>query len=92
MIPAKKFFNAAVAGVCVLAVISGCKKTTVSNVETSTTASSAAPAPPAALQIVQAAQLKKGIDAMPELAGATTPTPTPAPMSSPASSPQFKSS
>jgi len=42
-------------------------------VETSTTASSAAPAPPAALQIVQAAQLKKGIDAMPELAGATTP-------------------
>jgi len=77
MIPAKKFFNAAVVGVCVLAVISGCKKTPVNNVETVTTVAQpvAAPAPaaPAALALASMPQLKKGIDAMPELASATTP-------------------
>ena len=77
MIPAKKFFNAAVVGVCVLAVISGCKKTPVNNVETVATAAQpvAAPAPaaPAALALASMPQLKKGIDAMPELASATTP-------------------
>lgn len=77
MIPTKKIFTAAVAGACVLAVISGCKKTPVNNVETITTAPqpAAAPAPaaPAALVLATTAPLKKNIDAMPELANPTTP-------------------
>jgi len=58
MTPAKKFSCSAVASLCVLVLVS--------------TASPAA-APPAALAITTAAPLKKGIDAMPELANPATP-------------------
>jgi len=78
MNPAKIFFSLAVVGVCALALVSGCKKTTDSSAPANVTvapaaAPVAAPAAPAALQVVQGKQLKKGIDAMPELADASTP-------------------
>jgi len=63
MIPAKKFLSVALAGVCVLAVILICKEAAVAS----------APAATAALALVPSKPLKKGIDAMPELANASTP-------------------
>src|SRR5580658_8166148 len=71
MIPAKKFKSAMVAGVCVLALILGCKKTAVASAPPTAAASPAAA--PAALALVASKPLKKGIDAMPELADASTP-------------------
>jgi hypothetical protein len=77
MNPVKKFFSLAVVGVCALALVSSCKKKADSTVPSTTAAATqpvaAPPAAPAALQIVQGKQLKKDIDAMPELADTSSP-------------------
>jgi hypothetical protein len=66
MIPARKFFSVAVAGVCALVLVFGCKKTEAA-------ALPVAPTVAAALQLAPSKPLKKGIDAMPELANPATP-------------------
>jgi hypothetical protein len=73
----KKYLGIAVVAACALALVSGCKKKAATDVPTAKIAEAAAPAvapTAAALQIVQGKPLKKGIDAMPELADASTPT------------------
>jgi len=74
MIPAKKFKSAVVAGVCVCAVIFGCKAMAAANVATPEPTAMTSPASaPAVLALVVSKPLKKGIDAMPELANPATP-------------------
>jgi len=76
MISDRKFFYAALASVCVLAMISGCKKTAADAPAPTKAAQPmaiAAPPAPAALTMAAMTPLKKGIDAMPELTNPATP-------------------
>jgi hypothetical protein len=74
MIPTKNFKSAMMAGVCMLALVLGCKKTTATNAATPA-AASPAPAQTVAAPVALAPStpLKKGIDAMPKLADTSTP-------------------
>ena len=76
MTSVKNFFNAAAAGVCVLAVISGCKKTTDSVAPVNVTvapAAAPAPAPVVTLALTTPAKLGKDLDATPRIAAPATP-------------------
>jgi len=75
MIPAKKFFYSMIAGVCVLAVISGCKKKAdapATVTQPTAPAQTVVPSAPAQLQLQTSKPIAKDVDALPRIANPVT--------------------